>query len=61
VPRTVARKFESRADGILYTIVLSGNEPGAPGRMSRFSTLMATISSRPIEQDAETPQTGEER
>jgi hypothetical protein len=61
VPRTVARKFESRANGILYTIVLSGNEPGAPGRMSRFSTLMATISSRPIEQDAETPQTGEER
>jgi hypothetical protein len=25
-------------------VVLSGKEPGAPGTMSRFSTLRATVS-----------------
>jgi hypothetical protein len=38
------RVFEKPEDGIVYEVVLSGNEPGAPGTMSRFSTLRATVS-----------------
>jgi hypothetical protein len=38
------RRFEIARDGARYQLVLSGNEPGAPGTRSRFSTLTATVS-----------------
>ena len=42
--KTFFREFAKPQDDIVYTVVLSGNEPGAPGTLSRFSTLHATVS-----------------
>lgn len=42
--KTFLRVFEKNEADIVYTVSLSGNEPGAPGTMSRFSMLRATVS-----------------
>ena len=42
--KTFFRVFEKTEEDIVYTVSLSGNEPGAPGTLSRFSTLHATVS-----------------
>tara|TARA_R110002072_G_scaffold16850_7_gene65197 strand:+ start:151 stop:780 length:630 start_codon:yes stop_codon:yes gene_type:complete len=42
--RQFVRRIEGELDGRHYTVSMRGNEPGARGTMSRFSTLMATVS-----------------
>lgn len=37
---------KERNDGQINMVVLSGSEPGDPGTLSRFSTVIATVSTR---------------
>jgi hypothetical protein len=43
------RTFVREDDGVRYTLTLSGNEPGARGTRSRFSTLSATVAKHSAE------------
>ncbi|MEO1101646.1 MAG: hypothetical protein AAFW65_07350 [Pseudomonadota bacterium] len=45
----VRRIFQKDQDGRRISVVLSGNEPGAPGTRSRFSTVLAFVSANEIE------------
>lgn len=49
-PLVIDREVLLRRDGRAVKVYLGGNEPGAPGRRSRFSTLSASVSL--IEPDA---------
>jgi hypothetical protein len=42
-PRVVHKTFEMTRDGRRYSVSLNGNDPGAAGTRSRFSTLTATV------------------
>jgi hypothetical protein len=42
-PRTFTRGFVKSDDGVEYRVFLGGNEPGAAGTRSRFSTLRASV------------------
>ena len=43
-PLVFFRGYVLSEDGRNFTITLSGNEPGAPGTRSRYSTLIATVA-----------------
>lgn len=48
-PRVILRTMEMQRDGMLYRVVLRGNEPGARGTRSRFSTLTMAVRADPVE------------
>ena len=52
-PYIVRHNYTKDQEGYRYTIRLMGNEPGAPGTLSRFSTVLAYVYKAEIEQDSE--------
>ena len=57
-PRMAMRAFEKSLGGDLITVVLTGNEPGAAGTLSRFSTLSASVSRGPLEKEKDSDTKG---
>jgi hypothetical protein len=49
-PKVFLRRFERLSADLKLTIFLNGNEPGAKGTLSRFSTLMASVRKSPAEE-----------
>lgn len=49
-PLVIDRRVRLHRNGRTVDVYIGGNEPGAPGRMSRFSTLSASVSLRDPDQ-----------